>query len=1057
MIKRSEAASKTVARSLLLSASTIGLLTAMPAAAQDASEDAEANDDVQEGDIVVTGIRASIATAQQTKRDADTVVDVVTASDIGALPDRSVSEVLQRVPGVSVIRFAGPNDPDHFAVEGSGVVIRGLPFVRSELNGRDVFGANSGGVLGFEDVSPELLGSVVVFKNSSADLIEGGAAGTIDLRTRLPFDQSGQVVSFSIEGNYGDLREEWSPTVSALYSNTFDTAVGTFGILGNIAYSELKSRADGTGLADFVETDNGFVPSGGSIRTQEFDRERLTIAGAAQFESNDGRWLATAQFLRSDSELIWGENALETVADSAGARANLDSSDFVFDDDGIFTGGTISDDNQWRGPNGGDLLPPAFFPGAGGQQLNLFRERLEEDVTTDYGFNLKFSPTDNLRFNFDVQYIKSSAEVIDLTVHGSFFSRLFVDSSVGSVPEVSNLAPVNQPADYFQDPSNYFLRSVLDHNTQNDADSLAFKGDVEYDFSGDGWLKSVRAGGRYQQQDSTLRESDFNWGNISEVWTGRDLQGLAAGENPVLLLGGNPNPALNALVDPLFGSFEFDNYQRGLNTGLGGPIPTYTGPGVEDFQGFQDTFNNIIDVLYGPNGISPTGNNLSPSGYRPLTGRAGVIEGTPFLPSEIGQIERDNFAAYVRLDFEQPSGDYPSLSGNVGLRYVRTERSVDSSFSIPSFQETFPNTALCDPAFQAANGIVNIPGFCDLDLVALEAALSDGVDLSRTLETSYDEFLPSLNLKMDIDDQQVVRLAVSRTMTRPGVNQLNERITVRTLTSSAIPDGSGGSFTPFEGFVGNATGNSALLPQTSWNFDVSWEWYFAPAGSITLAGFHKEIDNFISFAPVLVGLPEDDLSDAFLSNSVINPLLRNTEVNSEESASVTGFEFAYQQFFDFLPGVLSGLGMQFNYTYIDSKGVANELDATIPSDDPPTARFDVDAGLFPRISEHNLNAIALYEKGPVQARLAYNWRSSFQLTPRDVIFPFASIYQPATGQLDASLFYDLTDNIKLGVQGVNLLDDITVTEQSIDEDGLLAPRNFFRNDRRYTVILRATF
>ncbi|MEL7217964.1 MAG: TonB-dependent receptor, partial [Pseudomonadota bacterium] len=186
-------------------------------------------------------------------------------------------------------------------------------------------------------------------------------------------------------------------------------------------------------------------------------------------------------------------------------------------------------------------------------------------------------------------------------------------------------------------------------------------------------------------------------------------------------------------------------------------------------------------------------------------------------------------------------------------------------------------------------------------------------------------------------------------------------------------------------------------------------------------------------------------------------LLRNTEVNVDENASVKGFEVAYQQFYDFLPGALSGLGLQATYTFIDSEGVANTLDPNLASDDPPTARFDIDADVFPRISRHNVNVVGLYEKGIVQARVAYNWRSSFQLTPRDVIFPFASIYQRATGQLDASLFVDVTDNLKVGVQGVNLLDDITVTEQTISPDGLRAPRNFFRNDRRYTFILRANF
>lgn len=1045
---RARVANALVSRSLLSGVSTIGLLAAAPVMAQAGPDDggdanADSNvvsqtDGADENVIIVTGLRESLETAAAQKRNADTVVDVVTASDIGALPDRSVSEVLQRVPGVSVLRFAGANDPDHFAVEGSGVNVRGLPFVRSELNGRDAIAASSSGVLGFEDISPELLGSVVVFKNSSADLIEGGMAGTIDLRTRLPFDQSGQVIAGSIEANYGDLRKEWSPSGSFLYSNEFDTAGGRFGILGNIAYSELLSRADGTGLVDFAETPGGLVPSGGSVRTQNFDRERLTIAGAAQYESNDGRWLATAQFLRSDSDLVWGENVIETGADSAGARTNLDSSDFTFDDEGVFTSGTITDNSQWRGPN----EAAALLAGTGGSQIALDRNRSENDVTTDYGFNLKFSPNDRLRFNFDAQYIDSSTDIVDITVHRSIFAPLFIDGRSGSVPSIEYLVPAGEADNYYSDPSSYFIRSAMDHITQNEAESVAFRGDVEYDFSGDGWLKSVRGGLRYSEEEFDLRQSDFNWGNISEVWTGRTFNDGA----PLLMVSGNPDPALDALTAPLFGTASFDNYQRGLPTGLEGGVPAYIGPSVLDYPGFEATFNGILDAIGG-----------SPSGWTPLTGRGGVIEGTPFLPSEVGQIDRDNFAAYVRADFGTDEVAPVVLSGNIGLRYVRTKRSVDSSLQVNSFQQFFPNANLCDPGFTPTDPNFTIPDFCNLDLDALENALGDGFNLNRTVERNYSEFLPSLNLKLDMPNDHIIRIAISRTLTRPAVDQLNERVVVQSVTGPAIPDGNGGTINPFDGFIGGATGNANLGPQTAWNIDLAWEWYFDRAGSITVTGFHKEIDDFIAFAPVAVDIPADDTPPEFLANSLLNPLLRNTEVNSDEAASVTGLEVAYQQFYDFLPGILSGLGAQFTYTYIDSKGVDNQLDPSIPSDDPPTARFDVDAGVFPRISKHNINAVALYEKGPVQLRLAYNWRSEFQLTPRDVIFPFASIYQPATGQLDASLFVDVTDNFTVGVQAVNLADDITETTQSANEAGLQTPRNYFRNDRRYSFILRGKF
>ena len=94
--------------------------------------------------VVVVGQRASLENAQKIKQNADEVVDSVVADDMGKLPDRSVTEVLQRVVGVTIDRTMTKGDPEHYSVEGSGVMVRGLSYVRSELNGRDSFSANGG-------------------------------------------------------------------------------------------------------------------------------------------------------------------------------------------------------------------------------------------------------------------------------------------------------------------------------------------------------------------------------------------------------------------------------------------------------------------------------------------------------------------------------------------------------------------------------------------------------------------------------------------------------------------------------------------------------------------------------------------------------------------------------------------------------------------------------------------------------------------------------------------------------------------------------------------------
>ena len=150
----------------------------------------------------------SLANSQNIKRNSDTVVDAITAQDIGALPDRSVTEALQRVPGVAMNRFAGSNDPDHFSVEGSGVVVRGLTFVRSEFNGRDTFSTGVyGQAINFYDVPAELLGSVEVYKNATADMIEGGLSGTVNL-TAPAVRQQGLPRRLRCRGELRRLREE---------------------------------------------------------------------------------------------------------------------------------------------------------------------------------------------------------------------------------------------------------------------------------------------------------------------------------------------------------------------------------------------------------------------------------------------------------------------------------------------------------------------------------------------------------------------------------------------------------------------------------------------------------------------------------------------------------------------------------------------------------------------------------------------------------------------------------------------------------------------------------
>ena len=224
----------------LLAVSIMAISSATYAADQ-AQKPAVKEDETTSEEILVTGRRQAIESASEFKKNATTIVDSVVAEDAGRLPDNSITEVLQRIPGVTMSRWNGAGD--QFVIEGSGVQVRGLSNASSMLNGREIFGANGGGGLSWGEVTPELMAAVDVYKASRADMIEGGTGGAINLRTKMPFDYTKPAINGSIGANYGDLTRKVDGSSSILGTTRFDTDVGEMGILVDVAYSRLSSKS----------------------------------------------------------------------------------------------------------------------------------------------------------------------------------------------------------------------------------------------------------------------------------------------------------------------------------------------------------------------------------------------------------------------------------------------------------------------------------------------------------------------------------------------------------------------------------------------------------------------------------------------------------------------------------------------------------------------------------------------------------------------------------------------------------------------------------------------
>lgn len=1053
-----------VSRQLALTtASGLALVAcaAQPAWAQDAAADPQATEETEEDDtaIVVTGFRASLQSAQTIKENADTFVDVITAEDIGALPDRSVAEALQRVPGVNIGRFEKTSDPDRFSVEGTGVIIRGLPFVRSELNGRDIFSATGGTVLSFNDVSPELLGRVEVFKNVTADMIDGGIAGTVNLVTRKPLDTKGFKIAGSVEANWGDLAKEWSPGYSVLVSNTFETPGGsTFGLQLGYTKSELVSRTDASQLQDpcyrdasltttcirsqdvsaggfgdvnfdpatFPPANTVIVPKGAGVRTTDLERDRDAFSVVGQFQSADGRLTATVEWLRAETQFFTDEYFIQALVNNdAGFPVERVGTDWTFDENGVFQTGTLT---QFGGDSG--LSPWGGLP----TELVHF-QRLTQAKTEDFSFDAKFDPTDRLSLNFELQHIGSKLRQDSIIGAMNTFSDLVIDNST-STPQVQFITPVGAPTGIYNDPDYTYYWFLLDSIARNDGELDSVRFDADFDV-GEGFLRQVRFGTRWAERKRTTRDTNFNnWGTLGAPWTGRQGNWNCA-DPQVYGCGGayaKDFPDASAYRTPFA-----DNFQRG-NV----PLPIQDGGGF--FYGGDDFIGEYLDGTTTQQGLA-----ITAWSFPDFVGEQWTPLPADFTIGQVSDVEEITGAAYARADVGMDFDNGWAIEGNVGMRYVRTTVKSGGVIELPD-PDQYDNPA--SSAGGNGDGIVqpselryvcdNNPnptaqiGYCALSAARLAeyARAFTGEIIIDDRDITFDHWLPSFNAKLDLGNGMLVRGAVSKGISRPDLALFRAGGTVADNTGDLLAGGTLASGPLFQLF----TGNRNVRATQSWNYDLSFEWYFDAVGSITVSAFLKDIKGIVSSGVNLVDYPTAN-----------GPL--EVEVNgpsNELGGTLKGVELAYQDVFEFLPGFLNGLGTQLTYTYVDAGDFTN---ADLIGNRGTFASIQPLQG----VSKHTVNATVFYEKGPLAARAAYNWRSDFLITPRDDIFPFSPIWQESTGQLDASIFYAVTDNVKLGVQGVNLLDEVTQTSQVIDFDGTRLTRSAFRNDRRLTFLARFDF
>jgi TonB-dependent receptor len=1067
-------------------------------------------------DVVVTGLRQSLANAQSIKRNADTVVDAISAEDIGALPDRSINEALQRVPGVAISRFAAPNDSQHFSVQGSGVTIRGLDgYALSEFNGRDTFGVSAGRGIGYNDVPSELAGSVEVFKNLTSDMIEGGISGTVSINTRKPFDQKGQVIYLSGAVNYGDLEKQSSPSIVGLYSNQWETSGGSrFGALIGGSFDQLRSRADSVFLSSFLprfnapndgvdgyapdgvdyqgtqydgnlcdgnnpnegriinagqpyairtcdafQTPNGkntvYTPLGAGVRTQDFNIKRKSFEGALQFENPSRSLLVTANYLRADYTEDWIEHTIEpnVYYNDIGNTFPLPGTNYTFDDDGVFTSGQIQRINNQQAHN--VPAPGCIIPNNGNPYSSNYCPYTQ--FVNPSGINTDFS---NRHF-----YTHSLTQDASLNIKFEPTARLhlnldgqYVDSQAQNIDDTVDIYTLSNVGIDLTGryPQVSFLTPGFD--TQNyflDPGTHYYNDASNNRADNSGSEYSFRGDAQYDlSEDAFFRALRVGGRYAKREQTLRTTNYTNWGSLSATWT--DQGPSFLSGTPNALQDYNFPDFFRG------DAVQPPTSPYI------KDSILEDHDALTALLRQAKDNTNSGQFSYIPIEdggghcAKADLVD-TYFCPSQIYKNSEEVWAGYARLDFgTHEFGGGMKLSGNVGVRFVHTTDKSVGAISFPLATQVIP---------ASYNGVFTNAaktGYCD---VSARPNPNTGALPSN---------IPFLCQPGTTDAQRQAILAfatgasVPQTATQnddqwlPSLNlrfDITPKLLARFAASKAIVRPNFGDLANYVTIGYDATGgtfsarasNPNLQPIQAKQLDLTLEWYFNKVGSLTGTLFYKDLTNVI--------LANSGFNRTVDNNGTSYTIGLTGPANAAGHVRVKGAEASYQQTFDFLPGVLSGFGAQATYTYIDAGSVL----ISPPSYQAPTTPYTGNGaqpplditGLYdnlplPGLSKHTFNISGFYDKFGLYARVAYNWRSKFLLTSQDCCFPYLPVYQLSSGTLDASLFYTVNKYFKIGIQGSNLIDTTTKTSFLLNGAGLEAPRSYFKSDRQFNMSVRLT-
>jgi iron complex outermembrane receptor protein len=866
-------------------------------------------------EVVVTGIRASLERAMDIKRDADAVVDSISAEDLGKFPDANVAESLQRITGVSIDR--------NQVGEGQTVTIRGFgpTFNTVLVDGRQLPTQTGHRSFDFDTLPADLINGADVYKTSSAFQDDGGIGGLMNLHTPRPLDLKKFTAIASLKGEKDDISgAHVEPQAFVLLSDTF--ADGTFGALGSLSLQDRSAPTNQAFTGNWVTVDHnngGFklLPGNpGGFMPQQLDVESLTAYyrrigghGVLQWQPND-QLLMTLDGLydkyeiHSESSEIGWYFSPDTIASG------------TFDKNGVLTNFTTNGQlhtDYIREHQNSNLLSPTLL-----KQL---------------GYNVKWTSSDNqftAALDLDVakNTVGGGTEPRYFTVAGFPTSATYTGNGGVGIPSLVSLGIPSQgiPGETYTDP-NLLNTHFIQQQARNNSDQIN-EGHLDLQWNVHKSILQDLRSGLYFQNRILKANTLTTQGSAQCAYCGYDT----------------PAPA------SLFSTFNGPTSFGGYGSSLPGQWLTYSPAAYMNYL-LTPAAAAAEDAA---KGLAPgtTYNNLLPNGFAPTDGSSS------YAVSE--KVE----AFYVQFDLSGTLAGLP-WSGNIGGRYVRTKETSHGFTRV--LTDLLPIQG--DPS----------------EYNPVYATAADGSKLLYVSAShSYNNFLPSLNFKLNLTDQIIARAAVSRSLTRPDMYDLRPVINYDVLR-------------PGENQASG--GNPDLKPYLSDNYDLSLEWYFAPASYASIGGFRKNIKDFVSSQ--YYNLPQHIVNSTNLAaypGGVVN-FLFHAPANGQ-SAYAEGLELALQHTLTWLPWPLDGLGFNANATFMHSNAQLNAANTN--------SNFAL-TGLG-----NSQNFIVFYEKGPAGVRVAYNYRDTFLSGTAPIE------HTKGYGELDAQASYKITGNVLVTLAAANI-------------------------------------